>query len=294
MRRRWRGLSLAALVAVCALGAGALSGCGAANVVDPVARAATVSNQASGLKMHLVLRLSTPALATPIAATGSGTFDQTDRSGSFNLAMDFGSIPQLGQVLGGSTLQIQEIIHGLTVYLKLPAALSHSAAAQGKPWIKIDLARAAKGVGISGLSSLASNPASSDPSQFLRYLRATGGHVTQLGTQTIDGQTTTGYRATIQLDKVANTLPAADRAQARQAIAGLEQMTHLHLLPVTVWIDGQHLVRRIKLAFNETADGQPLTAAMRIDFPQYGPQHPPQPPPANQVADLTGQLPSAG
>ena len=291
MLRRWRGLGLAALVAICGLGAVVLGGCGTANVIDPVAQAATVSNQASGMKMDLQLRLTAPGLPAPIRASGSGAFDEADRSGSFALAMDFGSIPQLTALLGGSTLRIEEVIQGLTVYLKPPAALARSAALHGKPWIKINLARAAQGLGISGLSSLASNPASSDPSQFLRYLRAAGGHVTQVGTKTIDGQTTTGYRAQIQLDKVASSLPAADRAQAQQTIAGIEQMTHLRLLPVTVWIDGQHLVRRIELSFNETASGQPLTAAMRIDIPQYGPQQPAQPPPADQVVDLTSQLP---
>jgi hypothetical protein len=291
MLRRWRGLGLAAVLALCGLTAVVLGGCGAANVVDPVAQAATVSNQAPGMKMNFLLRMSTPALPTPINATGSGTFDETDRSGTFNLAMDFGGIPQLTQLLGSSTLNIQEIIQGLTVYMKLPPALSQSATLHGKPWMKIDLARAAQGLGISGLSSLASNPTSSDPSQYLKYLRAASGHVTQLGTQTIDGVTTTGYRAQIQLDKVAKTLPAADRAGAQQGIAAIERMTHLRLLPVTVWIDGQHLVRRLEVSFNEAISGQSLNAAMRIDIPQYGPQRPAQAPPADQVTDLTSQLP---
>jgi hypothetical protein len=288
--RRGRGLGVATVLAACALGAVALSGCGAANVVDPVAQAATVSNQVPGLKMSVQMRLSSPALPSAIDGTGSGTFDEANRSGAFNLSMDFGSIPQVAQLLGGSTVQLQEILQGLTVYVKLPAALAHSAGLHGKPWVKIDLARAAQGLGIPGLSTLTNNPLSSDPSQYLRYLRATGSHVTQVGTETIDGRTTTGYRAQIQLDRVPNTLPAADRAQARQAIAAIEQMTHLHLLPVTVWIDGQHLVRRIDLSFNETVSGQPLTTSIQIDIPEYGPQQPPQPPPASQVTDLTGQL----
>lgn len=293
MVRRLRALGVAAVLAMCGLGGVVLGGCGAANVIDPVARAATVSNQSQGLKMALLLRMSSPALPAPIDATGGGAFDEANRSGSFDIAMDFSSIPQVAQALGSSTLRIQEIVEGLTVYVKLPPALAHSTALHGKPWIKIDLARAAQGLGIPGLSSLASNPASSDPSQYLRYLRAAGAHVTEVGTQTIDGRATTGYRAQIQLDRVANTLPAADRAQAHQAIVGIEQMTHLHLLPVTVWIDGQHLVRRIALSFNESVSGQPLTAAIQIDFPQYGPQQPPQPPPPSQVADLTGQLPGS-
>lgn len=290
MVRRWRWLGVAMAVAACGLGAVGLGGCGASGVIDPVAQAATVSNQASGMKMDLALQMSTPGLATPIVASGSGTFDEVNRSGSFDIAMDFGSIPQVAQVLGSNTLRMQEVMQGLTYYVRLPSALAHSAGIDGKPWIKIDLARAAQGLGIPGLSTLASNPVSSDPSQFLRYLRATGTHVTQVGTQTIDGRATTGYRAQVQLDRVVNTLGPADRAEAEQAISTIEQTAHIHLLPVTVWIDGQHLVRRIELSFTETVSGQPLTLAMRIDIPEYGPQQPPQTPPASQVTDVTGQL----
>jgi hypothetical protein len=75
-------------------------------------------------------------------------------------------------------------------------------------------------VGIPGLSSLLSNPTSSDPSQFLRYLRATSGGVTKVGTQTVDGFQTTEYRAKIALNRAPNAFPAASRAQVRQTIAG--------------------------------------------------------------------------
>ena len=293
MVRRWRWLGLVAVVLSCAFGAVVLGGCGASNVIDPVAQAATVSNQAQGMKMDLALRMSTPALPTPITASGSGTFDEANRSGTFNVAMDFGSIPQVAHALGSSTLRMQEIMQGLTYYLKLPSAVAHSAALHGKPWIKIDLARAAQGLGIPGLSTLTNNPVSSDPSEFLKYLRATGAHVTRAGTQTIDGRATTGYRAQIQLDRVANTVRPADRAQAKQAITAIEQMSHLHLLPVTVWIDGQHLVRRMEISFTETVSGQPLTLEIRLDIPQYGPQQPAHAPPASQVTDLTGQLPGS-
>jgi hypothetical protein len=71
-------------------------------------------------------------------------------------------------------------------------------------------------------------------------------------------------------------------------MSALEQLAHIHTLPVNVWIDGHHLVRRMQLSFNETVAGQSLSTAMRIDIPEYGPQPAPQLPPASQVADLTG------
>ena len=289
MRLR-RGLGVIPIAAAFAAGAAALSGCGAStvgNVVDPVAQAATVSNQTPGMRMLLSMRLTAPVLPAPITGAGGGTFNTVDRTGSVNMVMDFGAIPQVASVLGSSTLRIQEIVDGLTVYLKVPAGLAGSSALDGKPWAKINLAGAAQAAGIPGLSSLLSNPSSSDPSQFLRYLRATSGGVTKVGSESVDGFSTTHYRAQIELDRVADGFPPASRAQVRQTISALEQVAHIHALPVDVWIDGQHLVRRMAFSFDETISGQPLSTAMRIDIPQYGPQPSPQLPPANQVTDLT-------
>ena len=285
-----RGLSVGAIAAVCAAGAIAMSGCGASNTIDPVAQAATMSNQSPGMRMLFSVRLSAAALSAPITATGGGKFDTADRRGSFNLAMDFGSFPQVVQALGSSTLGIQEILDDTTVYLKVPPRLAGAMGLGGKPWGKVDLASVASAAGIPGLSTLASNPTSSDPSQLLRYLRATSRGVTTIGSASVDGFQTTHYRAQIQLDRVPDVFPPASRSQARQTISALERLTHVHALPVDVWIDGQHLVRRMQLSLNENIAGQPLSTTMRIDIPEYGAQAPPQPPPASQVTNLTGRV----
>lgn len=276
---------------LCVSAAVLAGGCGSSsisNAVDPVAKAATISNQAAGMRMRFVLALSLPSLPDQLVGRGSGSFDVPGHSGS--LTMEFGGLPQLAALLGSSTIRIQEVIKGLTVYLKLPPSLASSSQLKGRPWMKIDLGRAARAAGVPGLSSLMSSPTASDPSQFLRYLRATSGHVTRLGTQRVDGFQTTEYRATIDLSKVPNAEPTASRAQVRQAVAALEHAAHFRAMPVTVWIDGQHLVRRMAFSFKETVYGQSLAARMRIDIPQYGPQPPPKLPPPSQVADISGGL----
>jgi hypothetical protein len=292
MRLR-RGLSFGAIAAAFVAGAIALSGCGAGNVIDPVARAATVSNQSPGMKLLLAMRISTSTLPAPITATGGGTFDTAARSGAFNLAMDFGNIPLVAQVLGSSTLRLQEIVDGLTVYVKFPPVIARSMGLGDKPWVKINVASAAAAAGIPGLGALTSNPTSSDPSQLLRYLRATSGSVTKVGTEAVDGVQTTHYRAQIQLDRVPDGFPPASRSQVRQTISALERLAHVRTLPADVWIDGHHLVRRMALSFDETVSGQSLTTAMRIDIPQYGPQPAPQLPPGSQVTDLTDRVGSS-
>jgi hypothetical protein len=286
-----RGTAAAALIAACAAGGAGLAGCGSgtvANVVDPVAKAATVSNQTNGMRMTMTMRMTVPGLSTPISAAGQGAFNTSGHSGSLTLAMDFSSIPQVSQVLGTSTLQLQELISGTTIYMKLPSAITSKVAAFRKPWLKIDLARAASAAGIPGLGSLASNPASTDPTQFLRYLRAESGHVTKVGTATVDGRQTTQYRAQIDYDRVPSAFPASARPQVRQAIAALKRLTHIRRLPVNVWIDTHHLVRKMQFVLQETVSGQALNVAMTMHIPQYGPQPTPTIPPASQVQDISG------
>jgi hypothetical protein len=66
------------------------------------------------------------------------------------------------------------------------------------------------------------------------------------------------------------------------------------MLPVQVWVDGQHLVRRMQMSFAETVSGQTLSMLLSFDIPQYGPVAAPQLPAGDQVTDLTGLSAAAG
>jgi len=192
------------------------------------------------------------------------------------------NIPELGSVLpsSGGALHMDIIIRGTTLYMRLPAAIG-SRLPGGRPWWKLDLSRAHAAV--PGLSSLAA-PGFEDPSQFLQYLRALSGGVTKVGTDTVAGVSTTHYRATIDLSKAVNRLPAKSRSMA----SGLLAMVRAGKLPVDVWIDSNNLVRR--MAFNLSLAipaGQSLSMNMQLTIPQYGPQPEPAAPPASQVTDMS-------
>jgi hypothetical protein len=207
--------------------------------------------------------------------------------------MNLGAIAGASAALGSSNLQMQEVIDGATIYIKLPAGLA-SKIPGSKPWLKMDLSKLGAAAGIPGLSSLTGGTASQDPSQFLQYLTAVSGGVTKIGTEQVNGQQTTHYRATIPLDKVLGALPASQRAQAQQTIASLEKAAGVHAIPVDVWIDSSHLVRRLDMAFTEHVQGQPLTTNMQIDIPQYGPQPAPQTPAAGDTVDMSSLLSGLG
>jgi hypothetical protein len=291
----------AAILAATALGGSALvvSGCGSSSSSnnnngnggsDPVAMAATRSTSVSGYRMTMNMQISSPALPSALTATGNGTFDIKDKAGEFSLAMDLGNNPQVTQVLGGSKLQIDEILNWPDIYMKLPAIIANRLSGAGKPWIKIDLTKAAAAGGVPGLSSLTSNPASSDPSQMLQYLRAVSGQISNQGKEQVGGLDTTHYAATIDLNKVANALPESSRAAARQSIPAMEKLLGKSTLPVEVWIDSQHLVRRMKMSFDSNSSGQSATIGMTIDIPEYGPQPAPSLPSADQVTDASSLL----
>jgi hypothetical protein len=280
-------------VLACTALAVALAGCGSSSSSssgsNQVVRAAFVSTSSSGYRMRFGMVLNSSALPSAITAVGGGTFNIHKRAGQVTLDMNLGNIPQMASVLGSSSLRIAEVIDGTTVYIKLPDALTSKVPSlSGKPWMKIDIAKAAGAAGVPGLGSLVNNPASSDPSQFLQYLRAAGGTVTKVGSDAVNGLPTTHYRATIDLDKVPNALPSGSRSQAQAAIAALEKNTNVHQIPVNVWIDHQNLVRRIRLGFRESLPtGQAVGVAINVDIVDYGPQPPPAIPPAGQVTDVS-------
>jgi hypothetical protein len=270
----------------------ALAGCGSSSSnsasSNNVVRAAYVSTAASGYQMRFSLRLSSSALPQGITGGGTGAFDVRDHSGSLGVDLNLGNSPEVVQLLGSSTFHIDEVLSGTTIYVKLPTALTSKVPSLGsKPWLKVDLAKLASSAGVPGLSSLVNNPASSDPSQFLQYLRAAG-TVTKQGTAVVNGVQTTQYAAEISLDRVAATVPSASRASAQQAVAGIEKLTHLHQIPVVVWVDSHSLIRRMRVTLNETvATGQSTNTQITVDFLKYGPQPKPAVPPASQVTDAS-------
>jgi len=253
------------------------------------------STSVSGYRMTMNMRVSSPALPAALTATGNGAFDLRDKTGALSLTMDLGNNPQVARVLGGSTLRIDEILKWPEIYMKLPTVIAGNLpGAGGKPWMKIDVTKAAAAAGVPGLSSLANNPAGSDPSQLLQYLRAVSGNISELGKEQVGGIATTHYSATIELNKVPSTLPEASRAAARQSIDTLAKMLGKSTLPVDVWIDNQNLVRRMRMSYGLSSAGKPATIGMTLEIPEYGPQPAPALPPADQVSDassLAGSTP---
>jgi hypothetical protein len=265
------------------------AGCGASNPFDPVATAATTSNSSPGYRMTFVMRMTSSALPQPIVATGNGVVDTHDRAMQMGLDM---SVPELAKVMpsSGGTLHLDMVLRDMTLYMRMPAVLT-SKLPGGRPWIKLDLAKLASAMGVPGLSSMFGGPGMDDPSQFLQYLRGVSGGVTKVGSDSVAGVQTTHYRANIDLAKAIDRLSGTNAAAARRLGEMLKSVLSGKSVPVDVWIDSRHYVRRMSFHMNMSMPmGQSMAMSMQLTIPQYGPQAEPQAPPASQVTDLSSLM----
>jgi hypothetical protein len=263
--------------AAIATGAIAFTGCGSSSsqTDNAVVRAADVTARVPGYRMSATMQVST--------ATGTqkmqmaGVVDRANRTGQFT---------EHATTLGRQ-LNLTFVFSALIFYMKAAGIPQISKVTGGKPWVKFDMSRM---LGAMGLGAL---PTSTDPSQFVDYLRAVSSSTKSLGTATIGDVSTTHYHATIDLSRYTKLVPASQRAAAQRGISTLESALGSHTLPIDAWIDHKNLVRRINLNFAECAAGQHIKMSMLMDLYDYGPQQPTQMPAASDAFDLTPLLTSA-
>ena len=276
------GLAVAAaLVAGC----GGSSGSGNTPTVS-LSRAADVSSTASGYRIAMSMQETVPN-AGQIHMTGTGSFSPAAHLGAATMQMD------LPSSAGTGTLQLGMVLDKTTVFMKLPASLT-SKIPGGKPWLYINLSQVGQVAGIPGLGSLISSSSSlNDPGQYLDYLRATSASsVKNLGQATVNGVHTTEYHAVVDMTKLPNAVPAAQRQTIEQLVNTLKSKGLTTQMPIDVWIDSSNLVRRVQLAFSEPLPntGQTVSIAMTENFLQYGPQRVPAIPSASESANLLSLL----
>jgi hypothetical protein len=254
---------------------------------DPIAQAAALSAQAPGYRTHMTIRISAPGLGFAVTGQADGVVDLRDRAASMSMVMSLPDVPQVTQELGGNTLSMDMVMERTHLYLKFPPALA-ARLPYDKPWLKLDLGRLLDSQGLASVTSMMDNPLSSDPTSQLSYLRSTSGDVVDQGPEAVDGIVTTHYRASVDFSQVANAVPPAERAETSAAMSKMESLLHSDQVPVDVWIDHHHLVRRMTMEFNFAPTGAPaFQESITADMTDYGPQPRPAAPPAGQVQDVT-------
>jgi hypothetical protein len=220
---------------------------------------AAVSNSTSADTVHLKLVMSIDTATTGSQqVTGTGGVDFGKKAASIDM-----------QVLG---MDMQVVTADNTVYL-------HSAVL-GNDWYSINAADS----GMGGAGSLFAN-GFVDPSQQFALLKDAATDVTEIGTEQVNGESTTHYKATLDVAKA-----AAEEGANSSQIQQLEK-AGISTLPVDVWVDGAGRVARLSLAYNGKTGGEGLLAggklSVTVDYTDYGKPVDVQIPPANQVKDLS-------
>jgi hypothetical protein len=261
---RWAGIAAAvALGAVALVSAGCGGATGSALSLDPVAAAATKTQQAGAAHVRFTIHFA--GADRTVAVRGAGVIDGT----SSELTFDTGTA-QLG---GGRAKVISlEQSGDYVLYVQLDALASQLPA--GKHWVEVDVSKLGKSAGVD-LGTLLSG-SQIQPGDLLSMLQAEGAKIRSLGSATVDGTATTHYRVTIDTAKaldaqgLTSPLLAAAAAQVPQ-------------VPVDAWIGKDGLLRRIRLAA-ATEQGR---LSMRMDLFDYGANTTIAAPPSSDVFDAT-------
>ena len=251
---RWP-LSAAGLVVIAAMAA---SGCSAsssssagaaraagssatapANALDAVKLAAKTASSANSFTGTLSLQVT----AKPGAASSPGSAGAVSMTATYaerlhpsllaRVDMNIASLGAAGTSMPGG---IEEIITPSTLYMKWSylTQLLHLS----KPWLAMSAPSISQSSGID-FGQIFSQESGSDPLTQSQLLQgATSVH--QVGTGSIDGVPVTEYRGTVPLRKAMSYLSGLAKTQMQQVIAnaGFTDETY------TVWIDGQHTVRK--------------------------------------------------
>lgn len=285
--------SLILLLTIAAATAGAaLSGCGATSGGgggDALAKAAATTSTSGGARMTMTMTMSSAALPRQIHMTANGVMDQVRRQGRIQLDMS-----DIARAAGGSTfepsqLQATEILNGTVIYMRLP--LLDGKLPDNKRWLKLDLAKAGKALGID--LGQVMQPGQ-DPTQQLDYLRAVS-NAKKVGSDTIRGVKTTHYHGVSRLDRYPQLLPPRQRAAARATVQRLIKLTGTRSMPIDAWVDGANKIRRIAFVMNmrEPQLPQSLRMNMQEDLYDFGTPVDATPPPSDQVYDATKAASSA-
>jgi hypothetical protein len=243
-----------------------------------LAAAATKTTDAGSYRAEFTLTMDGAIPGSPgrrVAMNGEGVFDTKAQSGHMTFDMS-----EFARAVGARDFgDIELVMERFVMYMKFP--LLQELQPGMKPWIRFDLRKIAaqQGLGLAGLDQLNQ----SDPRQALLYLRAASGRVDEVGEEEVRDVSTTHYRMTVDLEKVAKLNP-----EQRENVERVIEQSGVRTVPTEVWLDDDGLVRRMKLAYDDMqfAAGQRGDMAMTMELYDFGTAVDVEPPPAGQVIDI--------
>jgi hypothetical protein len=277
-----------ATMALVAVLAGAVAGCGTddvAETVDPVARAADKTVAAGGARLAGEGEFRGSGIAVPVTVRGAVDFEERRT----HLSMDVPPNDVLKPVQAAEAGFPLEFIldGGETVHFA--SADMRRQLPPDKRWAKVDLGDLDDDTGLA--FQQLNRYDESNPGEWLRLLRTSGG-AERVGTGQVSGVRTTRYRATIDPRRYPDTLPADERAKARETVERLDRVdpTLLNPTAVDVWIDDEGLIRRERVRLNEVYEGVRTRGYLTIDFVDFGDDVGVEMPDGDETVDVTDRM----
>ena len=284
---RGRSAAIAAALAI-VVAATVAAGCGGGSTssalsLDPVAAAATKTQDAGAARIRFAMVISAPQLGKALRMRGNGAIDGTSAQLSFKLGSMLGQVNfpssagSLAQLQHATIKEIALEENGdYVIYVRL--GLLSSQLPGGKQWIKLDVSKLGKAAGLD-LGKLMSG-SQFQPSDMLGMLTSEGAKIQKVGPATVDGVATTHYRATIDLAKALQS-----KGLASPLLNGIT--AHMKTAVADVWIGKDGLVRRIRVSYNVPHGAMPMRVAMTMSLYDYGAHLSIAAPPSSRVFDAT-------
>jgi hypothetical protein len=224
---------------------------------DALASAAGATADAGSSRMTLDMSIDAGAQGE-LSFSGEGSFDYRTNKGEFTY--DYSGTPGLE-----AATAIPAIVHPNTLYFNYSSLVPGLA----KPWVRMTPDELAESLGASEQDVSNALTATSDPSQFLEFVKDAG-EVEEAGEEQLFGVTTTRYEG--ELDPAKLDMPAGSTSGP---------------LRIEVWVDESDLVRRTELS-GEFTDPTVGTATLEInqELFEFGVDVDAEAPPADQVASL--------
>jgi hypothetical protein len=277
--------------ALAGLGTGALAvaGCGAEKVVGvDVAKAADATARKGTARIVFTSQVQGVGLPAPIVVKGTGVTSLSAARG--NLAFDLKPLLALAGAPAGTSSALQLRFDGGRVWAQ-PPSLGALKIPGGKHWITLDLPAVASKLGLStkALGTLFTL----EPSAQLRAIRAAKG-MKEVGKEDVAGASTTHYHGTYRLNDLIAGLPAAQRADAQEALASLNKLGGGGVktdaaIPADLWIDGDGVTRRLVSTAALPAQGSQPAGSLRqqYELSDFGAKLDVTPPAASDTYDAT-------
>ncbi|MFB7336523.1 hypothetical protein ACFC00_33640 [Streptomyces adustus] len=268
----WVGFTAAALMVTSACGAGQTAKKAADSVADNSDKIMAALTRASDRTEQLgsaYVKMSTD-MGTGTPVTMEGTYSWGDGF-AFDTEMDT-KAAQMQQLTSSPKIRML-FVDGAYYYDVDPQP---SGPLKGKEWMKVD---ASAVFGKEGAQALGGSGGGS-PSASMKGLKYAN-DVENLGKETVDGQSTTHYRAVIDkahMGKLKDAYGDKDNLFGSMT-GGAESIT------MDVWVGAKDLPVRMKEKFG--------TAAVTMDFEKFGATAAVKAPPASQVGDVTEQIKKA-